>query len=70
MHAAKLETSHRLQRVLALLADRRAHTTRDIITAAQVCAVSAIVAELRQHGYRISCTRRGDRWYYQLAGGV
>jgi hypothetical protein len=43
-------TSPRLRRVLAVLAEGKPLTTRAIVRRAQVCAVSAIVAELRAHG--------------------
>lgn len=55
MHAAPL-TSPRLQRVLALLADGRPRTTREIVRKARVMAVNACVSELRQHGAEIVCT--------------
>ena len=54
MHAAPL-TSPRLQRVLAVLADGRPHTTRDIVRRGRVMAVNACVSELRQHGAAIDC---------------
>lgn len=56
MHAARLN-SPRLQRVLRLLADGKPRTTREIVRAARVMAVSACVAELRAHGAEISCTQ-------------
>ena len=65
MKAASLDTSDRLRRVLRLLKDRREHSTREIIRRAGVCAVSAIVSELRANGLKIECQRRGDRWYYR-----
>lgn len=69
MHAAPL-TSPRLQRVLALLRDGRSYTTRQIVRRAQVMAVNACVAELREHGAEIICDRRrvGDRtrFYYTM----
>ncbi len=65
MHAATLGSSERLQRVDALLADGRPHTTQEIIIAAQVCAVNSIVSELRANGRRITCRRIGSRWVYQ-----
>lgn len=66
MKAAKVESSPRLQRVLAVLKDCRPHTTLDIIAYARVCAVNSCVAELRENGYDIDCTRKGDIWHYQL----
>ena len=70
MHAANL-TSPRLRRVLALLADGRPHTTRDIVRRARVMAVNACVSELRFNGAEISCLRQanpagGWRWYYTM----
>lgn len=68
MHAARLDHSDRLRRVLEVLSDGREHTTHEIVHAAQVCAVNSIVAELRANNYLIACQRRGDRWYYRLEG--
>ena len=74
MHAARLAESPRLQRTLAVLADRREHTTRDILEAARVCAVNSTVAELRANGFSISCrqevTPDGRIWLYRLEGGA
>jgi len=67
MRAAKLSRSDRLQRVRDFLSDKRPHSTLEIIKKAKVCAVSSVVAELRQNGLDISCERRGDRHYYTLA---
>lgn len=55
MHAAKLETSPRLQRVYAVLADGQEHSTMEIIDKANVCAVNSCIAELREGGLEISC---------------
>lgn len=57
--AARLD-SPRLQRVLALLADGRPHTTRGIVRKAHVVAVNAVIAELRQHGAIITCEHKGS----------
>lgn len=71
MHAATL-TSPRLQRVLALLADGHAHTTRDVVRRARVMAVNACMSELRTHGAEISCVKQaaknggGWRWCYTM----
>jgi hypothetical protein len=68
MKAARIETSPRLQRMLALLATGGEHSTLDIIVAAGVCAVSACAAELRANGYDVRCRRVGrGRWLYSLA---
>lgn len=67
MQAAKLERSDRLQRVARLLRKtRRPLSTMEIIQSAKVCAVSAIISELRDNGMKIDCQRRGDVWYYQV----
>ena len=71
MHAARLDTSPRLQRVLEFLSDRREHTTRDIVIGARVCAVNSCIAELRANGCGITCRQdmvEGRRyWHYRLA---
>jgi len=56
MPARKLE-NHNLQAVLRLLRDGREYSTRDIIEAADVCAVNTVVSELRHHGAEIQCRR-------------
>lgn len=65
--AARLD-SPRLQRVLAVLADGRPHSTRAIVRQGHVVAVNACIAELRQLGAVITCVRRADRrtggWRY------
>ena len=54
MHSAKLKTSKRLQRTLAVLRRGKA-TTRQIIRKAHVCAVNSIITELRANGIKIEC---------------
>ena len=66
MHAAKLETSPRLQRVNALLADGQEYSTRDIVYRADVCAVNSIISELRANGCCITTRWQGRRCYYQM----
>ena len=63
-HAARLERSARLQRVLVVL---RAHpagiTTRELILFTGSCAPHSDVAELRANGYLVACDgvgRTGD----------
>ena len=65
MNAASL-SSPRLQRVLTLLSDGRSHSTRSIMRKARVCAISACVSELREHGAEIVCERKrvGDDWRF------
>ena len=67
MNAATLSKSARLQRVRRVLADRRWHSTRDIVRKAHVCAVNSCVAEMRANGLRIKCQRKGRNWYYRKA---
>lgn len=66
MHAASINASQRLQRVLTLLADGREYSTLDIVMAAGVCAVNSCISELRANGYDVACRRVGDVWYYRL----
>ena len=67
MHAAKLETSPRLQRVLAVLRQGDAMTTRQIGIQAKVCAVNSCISELRMNGYSIECKCLGrGKFSYKL----
>jgi hypothetical protein len=65
MHAARIEQSDRLQRVARYLADGIPRSTLEIIHGTGCCAINSIVAELRENGIPVSCTRVGDVWYYQ-----
>lgn len=66
MHAAKLENSPRLQRVLAYLRRNGPATTLQISQACIVCAVNSIIDELRANGYTIVCQAlKGHRGVYQ-----
>ncbi len=71
MNSASLSSSQRLQRVADVLKDGSELSTRQIIQRAKVCAVNSIVAELRDNGMDIACTRRrvrGEwRWFYRKA---
>ena len=73
MHAARLDQSDRLQRVLSVLEDGGEHSTLDLVMLAGVCAVNSTVAELRANGIAIDCRQtkgaNGDRlWLYRLKG--
>ena len=75
MHAARPESSARLQRVCDLLSSGREHSTPDLARLAEVCAVSGIVAELRHGRAEIECrqsvTRRGKRVRrYRMTAGI
>ncbi|AJF07784.1 hypothetical protein [Geoalkalibacter subterraneus] len=67
IHYAKIDESERLQRAHRLLSDGAWHSTRDIMRAADVCAVNTVIAELRCNGYDIvtRCVGRG-RFEYQM----
>ena len=69
MHAAKISESPRLQRVQQLLSDGKWHGTRDIVLAADVCAVNSVIAELRavpnELNIETRCVGRG-RYEYRL----
>lgn len=71
MHAARLMYSPRLLRVLAVLADGRPHSTREIVEEANVCAVNSCIAELRANGASVTCLQEVNaagerRWYYTM----
>lgn len=66
MHAARLDKSDRLHRVLHLLSDGRPRTTREIVIGAHVCAVNSCIAELRENGVVVRCERKGDLWWYWI----
>jgi hypothetical protein len=55
IHAGRVDSSPRLQRVLAVLADGERHTTRDLMFEANVCAVNSCVAEIRANGIDVRC---------------
>lgn len=73
MNAADLMTSPRLQRVYCALNDGLEHSTRQLIWEADVCAVSAIIEELRANGCKIDCrqqaTDQGRIWLYRMTQG-
>lgn len=62
IHAADPAKSRRLQAVLAFLKKRgeEGATTREIIKFCEVCAVNAIIPELRANGYTITCKTKVD----------
>ena len=70
MHAARLDRSDRLRRVLDVLEDGQEHSTLDLVMLARVCAVNSIVSELRMNGCFIACRQvveNGSRvWLYRL----
>ncbi len=72
MHAARISSSPRLQRAHAFLSDGMEHSTLDIVTGAQVCAVNSVISELRANGYYIECRQTTDPetgnlvWLYRM----
>lgn len=74
IHAAKLENSQRLQRVLSVLWEGGWISTWDISRRGSVCAVNSCIAELRALGYTIysRCIKESfgapARYEYQLKG--
>lgn len=71
MNYARIHASPRLQRVLNLLRDGVPRTTREIVQAADVCAVNSIISELRANGFDIICkpVSRG-RFEYRMVKEV
>lgn len=66
MHAAKIEDSPRLQKVLKYLRFHGVRTTMEIIQDCHVCAVNSIIAELRANNFTIDCQAvKGQRGVYQ-----
>lgn len=67
MHAAKLNKSDRLRRVLRVLkTHKRPLTTREVMDKSNTCALSACISELREQGKDIKCWRVGGLWYYLM----
>lgn len=65
MHAAKIDDSPRLQKVLKHLRRVGSATTMEISRACNVCAVNSIIAELRANGFTVDCNPvRGQRGVY------
>ena len=76
MHAARIVSSPRLQRVHAFLSDGREHSTFEIAAGAQVCAVNSAISELRVNGYYIECRQVRNRttgqriWLYRMPNPI
>lgn len=69
MNHAKFSTSPRLQRVHELLKSGE-HSTMAICLDAKVCAVSTVIAELRENGASIDCRRVDRIFYYKMTRRV
>jgi biotin operon repressor len=66
MHYAKIEKSDRLKRLLSALGDGAWHSTMDLISRANICAVNSAVSELRGNGYPVECRKMEGRFEYML----
>lgn len=66
MHAARIEDSPRLQKVLEFLRRKGSATTLEIVRGCDVCAVNSIIAEIRANGFLINCNAvKGQRGVYR-----
>lgn len=61
IHFAKIDKSERLQRLLGLLRDGKAHTTFDLASATNSMAVHTDIAELRANGHNVRTRYLGKR---------
>lgn len=69
IHAAKVETSTRLQRFLAVLQKARLPlSTRTLQLSADVCNPNTCAAELREQGFLINVEQKGRVFFYSLIG--
>jgi len=66
MNYAKYESSDRLQRLLEFLIDGQPHTTKEIFTGADICAVNSAVDELRENGFDVPCIKKCRPAIYQI----
>ena len=69
-HAARIESSERLQRVFYVLSDLQWHCTLEIMHHTSLCAVGSAISELRANGLDIECrcVDKG-RYEYRLIRG-
>ena len=68
-HAARIESSDRLQKVLDVLQDRQWHSSLDIMLKTSLVAVGSAISELRANGIEIECRCVGKgRYEYRLRG--
>jgi len=68
-HAARIEASPRLRRVLRALSDGPELSTMDLsLRACQGLnlALHSAVLELKQNGIPVECEQRGRRWFYHI----
>lgn len=68
IHAANIDKSPRLRRVLSLLKRRKSgYTTMEIIALANVCNPNTCASELRENGYDVICECVGrDLYRYRI----
>lgn len=66
-HAANIDKSARLNRVLGVLGTGEWKSTRQIVHEADVCAVNSCVSEIRANGIAVECRCIGQgRFEYRL----
>ena len=66
-HAANIETSERLQKLINVLKDMQWHSTLDIMLKTSLCAVGSAISELRANGIDVECRCVGHgRYEYRL----
>ena len=66
IHAAKLDNSPRLQRVMRVLEQCDEVSSWNLQQLARVCAPGTCAAELRAQGVPIQIRQEGRIWYYSL----
>ena len=73
MHHAKIATSDRLQRLLALLRQGGWWTTRELMLVTRSCAQATDISELRSNGFDIEsrqvtsvADRKRQVWSYRI----
>ena len=64
-HAAKIETSDRLQGVLAILKDRAWHGSFELMRQTNLVAIGSAISEIRANGYEVEsrCVGQGRDEY-------
>lgn len=67
-HAAKIETSERLQRVLAILKDGEWHGSFDLMNQTKLVAIGSAISELRANGYEVESRCIGQGRYEYCLG--
>lgn len=66
MHAAKLDRSKRLQRIMKVLSDHKPHSSMELIRRAKTVAIGTDISEIRRNKRNVKCKREGKIWFYRL----